>query len=51
MASYANNLYVLIEIDDKPSDIFTRTYNLALYQIRYDTGYILKVEYFGGVGL
>jgi hypothetical protein len=51
MDSYGSNLYVFIEIDDTPDNIFTRTFNMILYAIRMDTGYIYQIEYFGAVGL
>lgn len=40
MGSYANNLYVLLDNVEKPADVYTRTFNLDLYEIRQDTGYI-----------
>ena len=34
MGSYANNLYVLLDNDEEPPDISTRTFNIDLYEIR-----------------
>lgn len=51
MGSYGNNVYVLLEIDDPPVNIYTRTYNLALYEIRQDIGFTNKKILMGSEGL
>ena len=53
MGSYGNNVYVLIDTDELPVEEWdsARIYNIELYEIRQDTGYINTRLRMGSVGL
>ena len=50
MSTYAANVYVLIRRAERPSSLYTRTYNVLLYELRQDAGNINQLLRMGGEG-
>ena len=51
MGSYANNLYVLLEVEESTTALNARTFNIELYEVRQDTGFINDIARMGSLHL
>ncbi len=51
MDSYATHLYVLLTNDDPPTHINDRRFNLDLYEIKSETGYVNRRIRMGSQGV